>query len=78
VSTAEQPLVEVVRGHASDEEMAALTAVISALLARRQQAEAAQTAARHPAQPGWPDRAALLRGPLITGPGAWRHSARPR
>jgi acyl-CoA carboxylase epsilon subunit len=74
-----RPLIEVTRGQPSPEEIAALSAVVSAVLARRSRAAAeAQARRQSPARPGWPDRAALLRTPLITGPGGWRHSTRPR
>ena len=74
---ASRPLIEVTRGQPSPEEIAALSAVVSAILARRSQA-AAGARRRAPSWPGWPDRAAQLRAPLVTGPGAWRHSTRPR
>jgi hypothetical protein len=71
------PLLRVIRGNPTDEELAALTVVVSAKLATRHQA-AAQHGSGAAARRGWPDRAALLRAPLITGLDAWRHSARPR
>jgi Acyl-CoA carboxylase epsilon subunit len=64
---------EVLAGHPSPEEVAALMAALSAVLA----------AARHSAQrqeraaPGWADRSRLLRVPPVPGPDAWRRSARP-
>ncbi|HUY46565.1 MAG TPA: acyl-CoA carboxylase epsilon subunit [Streptosporangiaceae bacterium] len=74
------PLLEVVAGHPTAEEMAALTAVVSAAAAARQRdarsAATRQAAAQAPG--GWTDRAALLRAPLTPGPGAWRRSGRPR
>lgn len=74
-----RPLIEVTRGQPSAEEIAALAAVVSAILARRSRAAAdAEAQRRSPARPGWPDRPAQLRAPLVTGPGAWRHSTRPR
>lgn len=67
---AQSPLFRVVRGHPSDEELAALVAVLSAHSA--------------PASPGKPtltqsNWAAYWRGvraPLLPGPGAWRASGR--
>ena len=66
-----QPLLRVIRGDATPEEIAALVAV---LLAR-----AADTAApgRARSRSGWADRSRLLRRPLSPGPGAWRRSALP-
>jgi hypothetical protein len=68
----------VVRGEPTAEELAALTAVLSA----RQTRSLLNATARHPAQPargaGWPDRAALIGAPLQPGPGAWRRSFGPR
>ena len=65
-------------GHPTPEDIAALSAVVTAILARRSRAAAEAEARRYsPTRPGWPDRAALLRTPLVTGAGAWRHSTRP-
>ena len=75
---ASHQLIEVTRGQPTEEEIAALTAVVSAILARRSRAAAEAGANRQPAaRPVWPDRPAQLRAPLVTGPGAWRHSTRP-
>jgi hypothetical protein len=72
-----RPLIQVTRGHPSPEDIAALSAVVTAILARRRRAAAETEARRHsPTRPGWPDRAAQLRVPLVTGPGAWRRSTR--
>ena len=77
------PALRVVAGQAGPEELAAVTAVVAAVLAARQQHAAA---ARQQAGPplaanrrgSWPGRAALLRAPLMPGPGAWRHAVSPR
>jgi hypothetical protein len=68
-----KPLLTVIRGDASAEEIAALTAVLTAMSARRHARPAAG------GEPGsrWGGRAALLRRPLSHGPGAWRASGRP-
>jgi hypothetical protein len=74
-----RPLLHVVAGQATAEEVAALAAVVSALAARQRSgrsAAARQAAARR--RPGWPDRAALMHAPLAPGPGAWPRSSRPR
>jgi hypothetical protein len=66
-----RPLLRVVRGAPTDEELAALTVVLTARAAG---------APEKPAQPRseWRNRAALLRRPLYPGPGAWRASALPQ
>jgi len=66
-----RPLLRVVRGDATPEEIAALVAVLAA----RGDDEA-------PSQPrlvknAWSDRSRLLRRPLAAGPGAWRNSGLP-
>ncbi|MGH3731433.1 MAG: acyl-CoA carboxylase subunit epsilon [Micromonosporaceae bacterium] len=65
-----RPLLRVVRGAPTDEELAALTVVVTARTA------AAPEPARAP-RSEWRNRAALLRPPLHSGPDAWRNSARP-
>ena len=67
------PLV-VVSGEATEEEVAALTAVVAALGAA--QAEAAATPDRPVSQ--WAARSRQLRGRHVAGPGGWRASALPR
>ena len=67
----ERPLLRVVRGTPSDEELAALTAVLAA------------TASHGPADTpprgsAWAAPAARLRTSLRPGHGAWRASALPR
>jgi hypothetical protein len=65
-----RPLLRVVRGAPTDEELAALTVVLAAKAA---------AVPEQPPQPRkeWRNRAALLRRPLHPGPDAWRASARP-
>jgi hypothetical protein len=64
------PLLRVVRGDPTPEELAALLAVVTA------RGTAAVEAA--PAPPSrWASRAASLRRPLSPGPGAWRASSLP-
>ena len=67
-----QPLLRVVRGDATPEEIAALVAV---LLARSADAEAPGPA--RSVSDAWSDRSRQLRPPLFPGPGAWRRSALP-
>jgi hypothetical protein len=68
----ERPVLRIVRGDATPEELAALVAVVCAV--------AAGAATRDDAPPpsAWNDRAAALRRPLPHGPGAWHASAWPR
>ena len=61
------PVLRVVRGDATPEEVAALLAVVAARAARR--------APPRPARSGWPGHP--LRAPLHPGPGAWRASGLP-
>ncbi|CAN5488417.1 acyl-CoA carboxylase subunit epsilon [soil metagenome] len=71
VGETERPLLRVVRGEPTHEELAALVAVV---------------AARASVAPGrssgddsvWSDRGRLVRAPLHAGPGAWRASVLPR
>jgi hypothetical protein len=67
-----QPLLRVVRGDATPEEIAALVAV---LLVRSADGEAPGPDRSVPGF--WSDRAGQLRRPLYPGPGAWRRSALP-
>ena len=68
------PLLTVVRGDASAEEIAALTAVLAA---RSRSAVRPAPDGRGQRITGWSSRSALLRRPVRHGPGAWQASARP-
>jgi hypothetical protein len=70
VTAAERPVLRVVRGDATPEEIAAVVAV---LLSRPALAEPGPR--RAPS--AWVDRSRLLRRPLFPGPDAWRRSALP-
>ena len=72
-SPAEPPLV-VVRGDATEEEVAALTAVVAAI------GVAGASAAERPPAPvsQWASRARQVRGAHAMAPGAWRASGLPR
>ena len=73
-----QPLLSVVTGQPTAEELAALTAVVATLATRqRAAAEAAASAARSQPRSAWLDRTALTRRPHHPGPDAWRRSGRP-
>jgi hypothetical protein len=66
-----EPLIQVVRGAPSAEELAALTVVVAVLSQRR-------PARRRPLPVGgWSARADLLRRPLQVGPGGWRAAGGP-
>jgi len=67
-----RPLLRVVRGDATAEEIAALVAV---LLARS--ADAGAPGRARSVKNAWSDRSRQLRRPLSPGPGAWRRSALP-
>ena len=66
----ERPFLRVVRGLPSDEELAALVA----LLSRPAPASPPRT---DPAPSGWADRGRAIGAPRRPGPGAWQASARP-
>ena len=68
------PILRVVRGNATDEEIAALLAVV----ARRPNGSASGAAQGQQPISAWGDPAAALRPRLHPGPGAWRNQARPR
>jgi Acyl-CoA carboxylase epsilon subunit len=70
VVTDSAPLLRVIRGDATPEEIAAVLAV---LLSR----PALDEAPPRPAPSAWADRSRLLRRPLHPGPDAWRRSALP-
>ena len=69
-------MLRIVRGEASDEELAALTVVVAGLAGTA----SANARAREPAAPRsvWADPAGRLRTCPHPGPGAWRASALPR
>jgi len=68
------PVLEVVRGQPSAEELAALTVVLAAALARLDGAGRGRPGR---SASGWASRSRGLRAPLRPGPDAWRRSARP-
>jgi hypothetical protein len=71
VTEAGRPVLRVIRGDATPEEIAAVVAV---LLSRSGAPDAAPAAPRPSA---WADRSRLLRRPQFPGPDAWRRSALP-
>jgi hypothetical protein len=69
VSEPVRPLLRVIRGEPTPEDLAALVAVLSARTG----------GVRPPAQTrsAWSDPAALVRRPLVHGPRQWTRSSRP-
>jgi hypothetical protein len=67
----ERPHLRIVKGNPSDEEVAALVAVVSTLGATEESGSERPKSA-------WSDRRALVRESLPHGPGAWRVSGLPR
>ncbi len=63
----------VTRGHPSDEELAALTAVLAAVMADHHQASTNQD---RPIAGGWNSYWRRVRQPFVFGPEAWRGSLR--
>jgi hypothetical protein len=68
-----RPPLFVIKGDASDEEVAALTAVLQAMAAS---AAAARAAEKRPRRE-WSAPRRTLRKPLFHGPGGWRASSLP-
>jgi hypothetical protein len=66
------PLLRVVKGEPTAEELAALVAVVAA-----RAAGSGEAAAPSP-QSAWTDRSRYVRSPMSPGPGAWQASAFPR
>jgi hypothetical protein len=75
-----QPLLRVIRGDASTEEIAAILAVLAV---RRDAACAVAEAAASRTTPAqvrsaWSDKSRQLRAPMFPSPDGWRRSALPR
>jgi len=70
-----EPFLQIVRGEAGPEEIAALVATLTVIAAAR--ATAAAQAKPPPVLSQWNAPARRLRAPLHPAPGAWRHSALP-
>jgi hypothetical protein len=64
-----RPLLRVVRGNPTPEELAAVLAVVTS------RGSAPEPAPAPPSR--WASRRAALRRPLVPGPGAWRASGLP-
>jgi hypothetical protein len=67
--------LQVVRGDATAEEIAALVATLTAVAAAR--SRAAEAAKPAPVRTNWNAQARLLRAPVRPAPGGWRRSALP-
>jgi acyl-CoA carboxylase epsilon subunit len=72
-ASADGPVLKIVAGDPSAEELAALTVALSAVLARGGPAARPGRAAS-----GWADRSRTMGAPPSPGPDAWRRSAWPR
>jgi Acyl-CoA carboxylase epsilon subunit len=70
-SAGRPPVLRVIRGEATPEEIAAVVAV----LLSRPAADLGPPS--RPTPSAWADRSGLLRRPLLPGPGAWRRSGLP-
>jgi hypothetical protein len=71
-----RPVLEVVAGHPSPDELAAVTVTLAAVLAARDRA-AGRAGQAGRAASGWASRSRMLGAPQRPGPGAWRRSAWP-
>jgi Acyl-CoA carboxylase epsilon subunit len=67
------PVLAIVAGDPSAEEIAAVVAVLSARIGQPGGPGADETA-----RSGWSARSRLLRAPVLRSPGGWRASALPR
>ncbi|MFI5099824.1 MAG: acyl-CoA carboxylase subunit epsilon [Actinomycetes bacterium] len=70
-SAAQRPVLRIVRGEPTDQEIAALVTVVAALAARG-------GAPDDPLRSQWRNRARNIRPAIGPGPGAWRASGLPR
>lgn len=70
-----EPFLRVVRGDATQEEIAALVATLMAVAAAR--AQSAVSAKPEPVPSNWNAAARRLRAPVHPSPGGWRRSALP-
>ena len=73
----EEPLVRVVKGDPTPEELAALTAVIAAKLAAHP-ADGSGSSSASDQVSDWSSYWRAVRAPARHGPGRWRASALPR
>jgi Acyl-CoA carboxylase epsilon subunit len=71
VGERDEPFLRVLRGEPTDEELAAVVAVLAG-----RAAAAPAGPGRPPARSAWAAPTARLRRPLHPGPDAWRRSAR--
>jgi Acyl-CoA carboxylase epsilon subunit len=70
----QQPVLAVVRGSASAEDIAAVVVALAGVRHEPPAGTGAPTGRRYE----WHSRSRMLRQPLAPGPGAWRASALPR
>ncbi|HXC83937.1 MAG TPA: acyl-CoA carboxylase epsilon subunit [Trebonia sp.] len=72
---AQAPFLRLVRGDASDDEIAALVAALAAIVAARSGISAGEPAPS--VRENWNDRSWLMRSAVHPSPGGWRRSALP-
>jgi hypothetical protein len=70
----EAPFLQVVRGDATAEEIAALVAALTAVAARSSGVDESEPG---PVRNEWNDKARLMRSPVHPSPAGWRRSALP-
>ena len=73
----DEPALRVVRGEPTDDELAALVAVVAARMAAAR-AVAAAAAGGDRSRSQWRNRGRNIRPAIGPGPGAWRASGLPR
>jgi hypothetical protein len=70
-----RPFLRVIRGDASDEEIAAIVATLAAVAAARKRG--AENTEQAPVKSQWAARSRPMRAPVRPAPGGWRRSALP-
>jgi hypothetical protein len=68
--TEQQPVIRITKGNPTDEEIAAVIAVVTAQAATR------RTAEPEPQQTGWAAYWRRVQAPIQPGPGAWQAAVR--
>lgn len=74
----QSPVLKIVRGNPSADEIAALVTVLTAVSRPAPVAGPAETVPAETVRSEWGAKSRMMRAPLRRGPGAWRASALPR